>query len=212
LYFGLAEEIGRDLERSGFTYEEAYLAGICFLNSWCYIDYVGVSLIITLLYNLAPPVFKFFYVLPHSQTDAEQWLPTAMAMHGLLQGLSDEQFQGLAWAHQSWMLFREGGVPYRGIEEFEARGFFDHCYASSKVFYDKYPQHLATVSEASIDLEDFPTWTGTAAERDASFELMRSRWGYHPSDQSLKTIESKQMRACVIFSLFCSMCKAARLQ
>jgi hypothetical protein len=211
LYFGLAEEIGRDLEQSDFSYEEAYLSGICFFSSWHYMDPKATGLIITLLHGLAPPVFKFIFLLPYNETDAGEWLPTAIAMQGSLAGQSDAHFKRLAWAHQSWMLYRDSR-PYPGIEDLEAYSFFDHCYSASKPFYCEYPHYLSVVSEPSIDLDEFPSWTGTAVEKDALFELVRSRWGYDPSDESLATVERKQMRACIIFSLFCAMCKAARRQ
>ena len=148
-------------------------------------------------------------MLPNaSDIDASEWLPMQMALQGLLAG-SDTRFIELAWPYQSWVFFADG-VPVPGVEELPPNEFFDHCYTISKLFHEEYPQHLATVIAPNID--DVPVWTGISTEKNQLFALINSRYGYNPLQQSLPIIEQKQVNACIIYVLFCSMCKAARLQ
>ena len=133
-----------------------------------------------------------------------------MAINGLLSGLDDSITQ-YAWAHQSWLFF-EDGVEIPGVEELEPVELFDYSCNISAKFYEEYKEKLASLASPTVDLEGCPSWVDDKAGREALLASIPARWGYDPSDQSLGMIERKQLNACMIFTVFCSMCKSARVQ
>ena len=213
LYFALIEEIGRCLALSDFGYEQSYLSGQYFCRLWFDLRGKGLSThlrIIVDLFARAPPALVYFWQLPKSADYAPgRYLPSQTALQGIF-GAWDESFKKILWAYQSWMFFRKG-VPIPGVENLTPVEFYDHCYANNNLFYEPHGRELALLVEPTIELDLVPAWTGTNKEKAALFEYMFSRWGYNPAQQVLPMIERKQVNACTIFSLFCSMWKAAKL-
>jgi hypothetical protein len=58
--------------------------------------------------------------------------------------------------------------------------------------------------------DDVPEFTGTGSEREEIFALIERIWGYNPANDGLSVIEQKQVNGCLIFILFCSLCRAYR--
>ena len=211
LYFEFVEEIGRSLESGDLDFEESHMAGFNYFKAWAEVDYEAFDAFVYLLIQTAPPVLKFFFILPYSpETDASSVLPSQMAINGLLSGLDDSITQ-YAWAHQSWLFF-EDGVEIPGVEELEPVELFDYSCNISAKFYEEYKEKLASLASSTVDLEGCPSWVDDKAGREALLASIPARWGYDPSDQSLGMIERKQLNACMIFTVFCSMCKSARVQ
>jgi hypothetical protein len=210
LYYAMTEEIGCHLEASDYTYEEAYFAGICFFSSWAHIDTKAVAAILQVLFGCAPPVLSFVFALPSiPSAQPSGWLPTQIALWGFVDGL-DERFMQVAWPYQSWMLYRDQ-QPIQGVEEMPPGLFFDHCYKASHPFFTQHVSQIREVSHLGIGPDNVPAWTGSGSERDALVESVKSISGYVLGDEALPEIERKQVNACVVFILFCSLCRAASL-
>jgi hypothetical protein len=209
LYFAMTEAIGRALARSEYTAAECYLFGFALFGMWWRMDAGATDAIIERLDRAAPPVLKFFFGLPKYEADYQAgWLPTQMALAGLLQGLNESFTQGV-WPWQSRLFYNKAGQPIAGVEQLDPAAFFDHCYAAGGSFLEERRPDFSRILEPQIDLRRFPFWTGTKAERAAMADCMRTRWGYSPSQPGLNVIEQKQVNACTIMLQFCSMWKRA---
>jgi hypothetical protein len=210
LYYAMTEEIGRHLGASDYTYEEAYYAGICFFGSWAHIDMKAVVAMLQVLFGSAPPVLNFVFSLPNMPSaQPSGWLPTQIALWGFVYGL-DEHFMEVAWPYQSWLLFRNQ-QPIQGVEEMPPSVFLDHCYEFTHPFSTKFPAQIREVSHLGIGPDKVPAWTGSGSEKGALVECVTSISGYNIEDEALPKIERKQVNACIIFVLFCSLCRAASL-
>ena len=209
IYFAAIEEIGAILGKSEYSHAEAYLAGICFFSSWWYIDKNALGFITQSLLQLSPPALKFFLELP-SMKDATPigWLPTQIALWGFVTGL-DDGFMRVAWPYQSWMLYKTQN-PIPGIEDLNPSEFFSHCYEISKIFASKNISQIGQVADLEVGPDDVPEFTGTGSEREEIFALIERVWGYDPANDGLSVIEQKQVNGCIIFILFCSLCRAYR--
>jgi hypothetical protein len=210
LYYAMTEEIGRHLGASDYTYEEAYFAGICFFSSWAHIDMKAVAVVLQILFGSAPPVLQFVFSLPSIPgAQPTGWLPTQIALWGFVAGL-DESFMAVAWPYQSWLLFRNQ-QPIRGVEEMPPSVFLDHCYEFTRPFSAKFTAQVREISHLGIGPDNVPAWTGSGSEKGALAECVTSISGYSIDDKLLPKIERKQVNACIIFVLFCSLCRAASL-
>ena len=56
------------LELSDYSYEQSYLTGICFFSNWYTFDVKATGIILAMLHDIAPPVFRFFFMLPNAPT------------------------------------------------------------------------------------------------------------------------------------------------
>ena len=210
LYYAMTEEIGRHLGASDYTYEEAYFAGICFFGSWAHIDMKAVAVILQVLDGSAPPVLNFVFSLPNMPSaQPSGWLPTQIALWGFVYGL-DQHFMAVAWPYQSWLLFRNH-QPIQGVEEMPPSVFLDHCYEFTHPFLARFTTQVREVSHLGIGPDNVPAWTGSGLEKGALAECVTSISGYSIDDELLPKIERKQVNACIIFVLFCSLCRAASL-
>jgi hypothetical protein len=210
IYYAMTEEIGCHLTASDYTYEEAYFAGICFFSSWAHIDMKAVAAMLQVLFGSAPPVLQFVFSLPSIPgVQPSGWLPTQIALWGFVNGL-DEHFMQVAWPYQSWMLYRDQ-QPIQGVEEMSPSVFLDHCYEASRPFLTLYGSQVREVSRLGIGPENVPAWIGSGSEKASLAESVMSVSGYNLDDEELPVIERKQVNACIIFVLFCSLCRAASL-
>lgn len=210
LYFAAAEQIGRRLSPSEYSHAEAYLAGICFFSGWASVDNKATVSILHSLAAIAPPVLKFFFALPSIPgAQPSGWLPTQIALWGIVSGL-DETFMKVAWPYQSRVLFRDGH-PIPGVEEITPSAFFSHCFEISHQFFDRNQSQIRNIARLGVGPDDVPAWSGSGMERPELFRVIENRWGYDPLDEALSEIELKQVNACIIFVLFCSLCRAASL-
>ncbi len=209
LYFAAVEEFGRCLKKSNYSRMEAYQAGICFFSSWLHVDRNATGFILHSLSEFAPPALKFIFAMPRIKgANPAGWLPTQIALWGFVTGL-DETFMSVAWPFQSWMLYKDGN-PIPGIEDLGPAEFFSHCYETSKHFAVQYESQIGQVADIDVGPDNVPIFTGTASERTDIFSLIKTEWGYDPTDQTLPVVEQKQVNACLIFVLFCSLCRAYR--
>lgn len=209
LYFAMLEEIGRRLKPSHYSDAEAYLAGICFFSSWAQIDIKATGAILRSLDRSAPPVSKFFFALPRLPgAPPLGWLPTQMAFWGLIAGL-DERCTQVAWPYQSWILFRDGD-PRPGVEDLTPTDFFDHCKEISISFFAENKRQIRQIARIGVEIDEVPAWSEAMSQSDV-FMFIENRWDYNPADESLSEIERKQVNACIIFTLFCSLYRASTL-
>lgn len=209
LYFAMTEAIGRALARSEYSKEECYLFGFALFGMWWRMDAEATDAIIARLESAAPPVLKFFFGLPKYEDGYQAgWLPTQMALVGLLEGLN-ASFTQSVWPYQSRLFYNKAGQAIAGVEALTPAAFFDHCYAAGGSFLEQRRPDFSRILEPQIDLRTFPFWTGTKTERAAMADTMRARWGYSLTQPGLSVIEQKQVNACTILLQFCSMWKRA---
>ena len=209
LYFMVVEEFGRRLSKSEYTDAEAYIAGISFFHMQAGIDIQATGYVVQMLYLSAPPALRFIFALPRvAGAKAAGWLPTQMALWGFVTGLDDE-FMGVAWPYQSWVLFKDK-KPIPGVEDLNPSEFFSHCYEITKIFASRNVSQIGQVAELEVGPDDVPEFTGTGSEREEIFALIERVWGYGPANDELSAIEQKQVNGCIIFILFCSLCRAYR--
>ena len=209
LYFSAVEEFGRCLNKSEFTNAEAYIAGVSFFHMQSQMDLQATGFILQMLYRSAPPALRFIFALPRiSGAQGVGWLPTQMALWGLVTGL-DDKFMGVAWPYQSWVLFKDKKLtPW--IEDINPSEFFSHCYEISKIFASKNISQIGEVADLEVGPDDVPEFTGNGSEREEIFALIERVWGYDPANDGISVIEQKQVNGCIIFILFCSLCRAYR--
>lgn len=209
LYFAAVEEIGWCVKGDKLSDADAYLCGICFFSGWARVDPDRISLILRTLRDISPPALRFVFSAPlHPGMEFAEWLPTQMALQGLVVGL-DETFLNVFWPFQSWVLFEDGKARPE-IEDLNPLDFLRHCYAVARDFEAEYPGQITQVSNMGIGPADVPAFTGTGSERLEIFDVVKSVWGYDITDQTLSEIEKKQVNACLIFAIFCSLCRAHR--
>lgn len=210
LYFLMAEELGRRLEKSNYSSSEAYLAGICVFSMWSQIDFKAMGWIIRTVNECAPPVFKFIFSIPRiPEAQCSGWLPTQMALWGFITGL-DNRFIQVAWPYQSWLLFHNK-QPILGIEELSPPQFYEKCLRPTQEFYSGNVQVIRQVSGLEIGPREVPAWSPSDLTRQGIFREIKRMWGYDPEDENLIPVERKQVNACIIFVLFCSLCRAAAM-
>lgn len=212
LYFEVTEKIGNCLKDSEYTDAEAYFAGICLFSSWAQGDIRAVTFIINTLGQLAPPVLKYFFALPTTLGfNGQTYTPTQIALWGFVTGLDDD-FMSLAWPFQSFLLFNSAKVPFPGLEDLSPDEFYLHCYPIAQRFFNQYQEQIAAIAHLEVGPDYVPNFTGTGEEQEAVFALIKDVWGYDVRDKTLARIDQKQTNACIIFAIFCSMCRACRIE
>lgn len=208
IYHAALERIGDSLERSEYSYEESYLAGICYFSMNSYIDQRAVGFIIHMLSDLAPPVIQYLFALSSMSNTEPYMLPTQAALWGVISGLDDE-FIRIAWPFQSWVLFNDGS-PISGVEELEPIEFMSHCYGIAvKFMWDNEPA-IRSIAQLSVGPSGIPPFTGRGEEFNDLCNLINDCWGYDPRSNDYSLIEKKQINACIIFSVFSSLCRACK--
>jgi hypothetical protein len=208
-YFAMIETIGDRLKSSKYDYGEAYLAGICFFSYLAQFDQTSTGYILDEL-KYSPPSIKFFFSLPIvPDTQPSEWLPTQIALWGFVAGI-DQRFIKIFWPYQSWLLYDDGN-PLPGVEDLAPRLFYDHCYEISGRFLTARREQIREVSKLDIGPNEVPAWSGNATERLDCFRIIEDNWGYDPSAATTTEIERMQINACIIFILFCSICRAVSL-
>jgi hypothetical protein len=211
LYFSAIEQIGSILAESEYSTEEAYLAGICFFSMWARIDTRATASVLNELAEWAPPVLKFFFSVPRfGGIDLNAWLPVQFALWGFVNGVEDE-FVQIIWRYQSRLLF-EDGRPVLGVDDLSSDDFFVQCHSIAKNFFLQNKEKIQRISKLEVGPYDIPLFTGSADERDAIYKVMKSIWGYATDDPQLAHIEKLQVKACLIFLIFCSVCRSSREQ
>jgi len=209
LYFSMIEEIGHCLNESAFWYNESYQAGIYLFRQWAQIDYTAISVLIDIIDTLAPPVVRYLIAVPKMQKENfASYLPTQMAFWGFAGGYDDD-FMALAWPFQSWVLFKNQ-VQYPGIEDLHPKKFYSHTYRMATRFFNQYRLKLKAIENQEDFPPDIPEFTRTGTEDESIRKIIRARWGYDFFDETLTPLDCKQVNACIIFSIFCSMVRGAQ--
>lgn len=108
------------------------------------------------------------------------WLPTQMALWGLVAGL-EHKFTGIASPYQSLVLFKDE-KPSPGVEDINPSEFFSHCYEISKIVASKILTQIGQIADLEVGPHDVPEFTGTGSERDEIFALIERVWGYDPAN------------------------------
>lgn len=210
LYFEATEKIGYCLKDSEYMDAEAYFAGICLFSLWGQVDIRAATFIINTLGQSAPPVLKYFFTVP-TMIDFEgpTYTPTQIALWGFVSGL-DDAFMSLAWPFQSFLLFNSEKFPFPGLEDASPKKFYLHCYPIAARFFAEYQAHITAIADLEVGPDYVPNFTGTGEEEEAILAVIKDVWGYDVNDKSLAEIDRKQTNACIIFTIFCSMCRACR--
>ena len=208
LYHAALEKIGQALEKSDYSFEESYLAGICYFSMNSYIDQKAVGFIIHMLSDLAPPVIMYVFALPTMSNADPYTLPTQTALWGFITGL-DDKFISIFWPFQSWALFFEGN-PIPDVEELEPIDFMSHCYGVAVKFMWENEPAIRSIAELSVGPSGIPIFTGRGEELDDICDIINSVWGYDPRNADYNLIEKKQINACIIFAIFCSLCRSCK--
>jgi hypothetical protein len=209
LYFPATEQIGRILRESEYSEEEAYLAGICFFSMWAKTDTKATSGGLHELAQWAPPILKFFLLVPLIKvTNLTGWLPVQFTLWGFFSGVRHD-FAQIMWAYQSWVLFKDQN-PIMGVEDLSDDAFFTHCYQIAKKFVALNAVGIRLISSLEVGPDDVPLFRGSANERAAIYGIVKRVWGYSVDDPRLPHIEKLQVKACLVFLIFCSICRAAR--
>jgi hypothetical protein len=208
IYHAALEKIGQALEKSDYSFEESYLAGICYFSMNSYIDQKAVGFIIHVLSDLAPPVIKYVFALPTMSNADPNTLPTQTALWGLITGL-DDKFISIFWPFQSWVLFFEGN-PIPDVEGLEPIDFMSHCYGVAAKFMWNNEPAIRSIAELSVGPSDIPPFTGSGEELNSVCDVIEKIWGYDPAKNDYSLIEKKQINACIIFSIFCSLCQSSK--
>ena len=141
------------------------------------------------------------------KTDPDM-LPTQAALWGLITGL-DNNFISIAWPFQSWVLFNDG-KPIPEVERLKPIEFMTHCYEVAIDFMWANEPAIRSIADASIGPSDIPPFTGARQELAEICDVIANVWGYDPRNDDLTTIENKQINACIIFTIFCSLCRASK--
>ena len=69
---------------------------------------------------------------------------------------------------------------------------------------------IGQVADLGVGPNYIPPFTGAGTEREGIFHVIKNIWGYDLTDFEISIIDKKQFNACVIFTIFCSICAAYR--
>ena len=145
-----------------------------------------------------------------SDFEGPTYTPTQIALWGFVSGLDDD-FMSLAWPFQSFLVFNSDKIPFPGLEDASPKEFYLHCYPIATGFFAEYQAHITAIADLEVGPDYVPNFTGTGEEGEAIFAVIKDVWGYDVNDKSLAEIDRKQTNACIIFTIFCSMCRACRM-
>ena len=136
-----------------------------------------------------------------------EWMPTQVALWGVVTGL-DEEFMHYAWPYQSWILYKDQR-PIPGVETLNPIEFFTHAQKISTEYFLENNFKIRSLANLDIGPKALPEWTNDGIDIAQFFDVIHQTFGYDSADTTLSKIEKKQVNACIIFCMFCSLCRGA---
>lgn len=199
------EGVGSELKSNHYSFEKSFKAGICFFNLKLHIDTDSVIGIIKLIRYCFDPLTSSIEVCARSlDYSVEHYLNIQIPLLHVLQSM-DGEFARVAWAYQSWVLFR-GGAEITDSETVPIFEFAARCQRAAIGFIREHLDAIVLTAQKDLHESSFPWVLPGVDNRQEMIEKIHDLWGYPISDTNPDDTTS---RAVMIYAYFCAMCETA---
>ena len=201
------EKIGREVDRVGHSFEDAYRAGICAANLRAQSDIKASGQVAKACRSSMPLIMKACISSIDHDMPWDGYLKIQIPLRVFIDHLPDAMAE-MIWSYQSFVLFSKQTVK-AGIEELDTDSFMKECREMAFVFFDANHENCKYIALQKQHWRTFPHISKEFDEKPLILETIKNTMGYSIDSKGLAN--QSTLKALIIFGYFCAICETILL-